>query len=214
MYMESYKGVTDVVTKHVWPIPALHVTRFCARLGISPNMVTLVSFIWPAQNPELVKKLSERNINVMAMDMVPRISRAQSLDALSSMANIGGYRAVVEGSQLYGRAVPMMMTAAGTVAAATIFGVGKTFFWPTMLAITSEQFPRGGALLLNLMGGAGMLSVMVALPVVGQMMDSSDTATALRQLSLLPAILSVVFAVLWWRQRQRGGYAVQALPHD
>lgn len=97
---------------------------------------------------------------------------------------------------------------------ATLFGVGKTFFWPTMLAITSEQFPRGGALLLNLMGGAGMLSVMVALPVVGQMMDSSDTATALRQLSLLPAILSVVFAVLWWQQRQRGGYAVQALPHD
>lgn len=45
MYLESYKGVTDVVTKHVWPIPALYVTRFCARSGISPNMVTLVSFI-------------------------------------------------------------------------------------------------------------------------------------------------------------------------
>jgi phosphatidylglycerophosphate synthase len=45
MYLESYKGVTDVVTKHVWPMPALYVTRFCARYGISPNMVTLVSFI-------------------------------------------------------------------------------------------------------------------------------------------------------------------------
>lgn len=45
MYMESYKGVTDVVTKHVWPVPALYVTRFCARFGITPNMVTLVSFI-------------------------------------------------------------------------------------------------------------------------------------------------------------------------
>lgn len=45
MYMQSYKGVTDVVTKHVWPVPALYVTRFCARTGISPNMVTLVSFI-------------------------------------------------------------------------------------------------------------------------------------------------------------------------
>lgn len=45
MYMESYKGVTDFVTKHLWPVPALYVTRFCARLGISPNMVTLVSFI-------------------------------------------------------------------------------------------------------------------------------------------------------------------------
>jgi phosphatidylglycerophosphate synthase len=45
MYLESYKGVTDVVTKHVWPVPALYVTRFCARTGISPNMVTLLSFI-------------------------------------------------------------------------------------------------------------------------------------------------------------------------
>lgn len=45
MYMASYKGVTDIVTKHVWPMPALYVTRFCARYGISPNMVTLVSFI-------------------------------------------------------------------------------------------------------------------------------------------------------------------------
>ena len=50
---------------------------------------TLVSFIWPAQNPELMQKLAERNVTVMAMDSVPRISRAQSLDALSSMANIG-----------------------------------------------------------------------------------------------------------------------------
>lgn len=57
---------------------------------------TLVSFIWPAQNPELVQKLAGKQINVLAMDMVPRISRAQSLDALSSMANIGGYRAVIE----------------------------------------------------------------------------------------------------------------------
>lgn len=45
MYMESYKGVTDIITKHVWPLPALYVTRFCAGRGISPNMVTLISFI-------------------------------------------------------------------------------------------------------------------------------------------------------------------------
>jgi NAD/NADP transhydrogenase alpha subunit len=57
---------------------------------------TLISFIWPAQNPELMEKLAARSINVMAMDSVPRISRAQSLDALSSMANIAGYRAIVE----------------------------------------------------------------------------------------------------------------------
>ena len=60
---------------------------------------TLISFIWPAQNPQLMEKLAARNINVMAMDSVPRISRAQSLDALSSMANIAGYRAIVEASK-------------------------------------------------------------------------------------------------------------------
>ncbi|MCS5946555.1 hypothetical protein LNP25_22630 [Klebsiella variicola subsp. variicola] len=64
---------------------------------------TLISFIWPAQNPQLMEKLAARNINVMAMDSVPRISRAQSLDALSSMANIAGYRAIVEAAHEFGR---------------------------------------------------------------------------------------------------------------
>ena len=58
---------------------------------------TLVSFIWPAQNPELLQALAARRCTVLAMDSVPRISRAQKLDALSSMANIGGDRAGVEG---------------------------------------------------------------------------------------------------------------------
>ena len=62
---------------------------------------TLVSFLYPAQNSDLVNRLSKKNINVLAMDMVPRISRAQSMDALSSMANIGGYRAVVEASHIF-----------------------------------------------------------------------------------------------------------------
>jgi NAD(P) transhydrogenase subunit alpha len=57
---------------------------------------TLVSFIWPAQNPELLQQLAARKATVLAMDSVPRISRAQKMDALSSMANIAGYRAVIE----------------------------------------------------------------------------------------------------------------------
>ncbi|BCV31322.1 NAD(P) transhydrogenase subunit alpha [Shewanella algae] len=85
---------------------------------------TLVSFIWPAQNPELVEKLSQRNINVMAMDMVPRISRAQSLDALSSMANIGGYRAVVEAAHEFGRFFTGQITAAGKVPPAKVLVIG------------------------------------------------------------------------------------------
>lgn len=64
---------------------------------------TLVSFIWPAQNPELVARLAAQGVNVLAMDMVPRISRAQSLDALSSMSNIAGYRAVIEAAHSFGR---------------------------------------------------------------------------------------------------------------
>lgn len=74
---------------------------------------TLVSFIWPAQNPELMEKLAARGVTVMAMDSVPRISRAQSLDALSSMANIAGYRAIVEAAHEFGRFFTGQITAAG-----------------------------------------------------------------------------------------------------
>ncbi|NLY64382.1 MAG: Re/Si-specific NAD(P)(+) transhydrogenase subunit alpha [Alcaligenaceae bacterium] len=85
---------------------------------------TLVSFIWPAQNPELVQKLAGNKINVLAMDMVPRISRAQSLDALSSMANIGGYRAVIEAAHHFGRFFTGQITAAGKVPPAKVLVIG------------------------------------------------------------------------------------------
>jgi len=85
---------------------------------------TLVSFIWPAQNPELISKLAERNITAMAMDSVPRISRAQSLDALSSMANIAGYRAIVEAAHEFGRFFTGQITAAGKVPPAKVMIIG------------------------------------------------------------------------------------------
>ena len=85
---------------------------------------TLVSFLFPAQNSDLVNKLSQKNINVLAMDMVPRISRAQSMDALSSMANIGGYRAVVEASHNFGRFFTGQITAAGKVPPAKVLVIG------------------------------------------------------------------------------------------
>lgn len=84
----------------------------------------LVSFIWPAQHPELLDTLAKHNITVMAMDMVPRISRAQSLDALSSMANIGGYRAVVEAAHAFGRFFTGQITAAGKVPPAKVLVIG------------------------------------------------------------------------------------------
>ena len=76
---------------------------------------TLISFLWPAQNPELLKQLTETGGTVMAMDSVPRISRAQKVDALSSMANIAGYRAVIEAAQHFGRFFTGQITAAGKV---------------------------------------------------------------------------------------------------
>lgn len=85
---------------------------------------TLISFIWPAQNPELLRKLTEKGITVMAMDSVPRISRAQKVDALSSMANIAGYRAVIEAAQHFGRFFTGQITAAGKVLPAKVLVIG------------------------------------------------------------------------------------------
>jgi NAD(P) transhydrogenase subunit alpha len=92
-----------------------------ARLG--PGK-TLISFLWPAQNEELLKRLTDSGATVMAMDSVPRISRAQKMDALSSMANIGGYRAVVEASQHFGRFFTGQITAAGKVPPAKVLVIG------------------------------------------------------------------------------------------
>ena len=85
---------------------------------------TLISFIGPAQNKELLSKLAAKNINVMAMDSVPRISRAQSMDALSSTANIAGYRAVIEASHYFGRFFAGQVTAAGKVPPAKVLIIG------------------------------------------------------------------------------------------
>ncbi len=85
---------------------------------------TLISFIWPAQNDELMQKLADKKVTVMAMDAVPRISRAQKLDALSSMANIAGYRAVVEASNHFGRFFTGQITAAGKVPPAKVMIIG------------------------------------------------------------------------------------------
>ncbi|MEZ5446930.1 MAG: Re/Si-specific NAD(P)(+) transhydrogenase subunit alpha [Gammaproteobacteria bacterium] len=85
---------------------------------------TLVSFIWPAQNPELMQRLAARKATVLAMDSVPRISRAQKLDALSSMANIAGYRAIIEAAHHFGRFFTGQITAAGKVPPAKVFVIG------------------------------------------------------------------------------------------
>ena len=84
----------------------------------------LISFIYPAQNKELVERLAARKAIVLGMDAVPRISRAQKLDALSSMANISGYRAVIEAANSFGRFFTGQITAAGKVPPAKLMVIG------------------------------------------------------------------------------------------
>lgn len=84
----------------------------------------LISFIWPAQNEALMQKLAAKNATVLAMDSVPRMSRAQKLDALSSMANIAGYRAIVEAAQHFGRFFTGQITAAGKIPPAKVLVIG------------------------------------------------------------------------------------------
>ncbi len=85
---------------------------------------TLISFFWPAQNAELLDLCRDKGATVIAMDMVPRISRAQKMDALSSMANIAGYRAVIEAGSNFGRFFTGQVTAAGKVPPAKVLVVG------------------------------------------------------------------------------------------
>ncbi|WP_418604476.1 MFS transporter [Hwangdonia sp.] len=80
-----------------------------------------------------------------------------------------------------------------TFVAAAIFAIGVTFFWPTMLGFVAEYLPETGALGLSIMGGAGMFSVSIVLPVMGKLMDDANAAEALRTMSILPAILIVAF---------------------
>ncbi len=94
------------------------------EVGLLHEGQMLVSFIWPAQNPALMQSLAARKVTVLAMDSVPRISRAQKLDALSSMANIGGYRAVIEAAHEFGRFFTGSITAAGKVPPAKVFVIG------------------------------------------------------------------------------------------
>lgn len=90
-----------------------------------------------------------------------------------------------------------------TFAAAAVFAVGVTFFWPTMLGFVAEYLPETGALGLSIMGGAGMLSVSVVLPVMGNMMDNASAIEALRTMSILPAILIVAFIGLYIYMKKR-----------
>lgn len=84
----------------------------------------LAAILNPYQDKASLKALADAGVTAFAMEFIPRITRAQVMDVLSSQANLAGYRAVIEGAEAYGRVLPMMMTAAGTVAAAKVFVMG------------------------------------------------------------------------------------------
>ena len=85
---------------------------------------TLVGVFNPYDNKEKIENLSKKNINIFSLEMLPRITRAQSMDILSSQANLAGYKAVIESFANFDKAIPMMMTAAGTIPAAKVLVVG------------------------------------------------------------------------------------------
>ncbi|WP_346837342.1 Re/Si-specific NAD(P)(+) transhydrogenase subunit alpha [Microbulbifer sp. SAOS-129_SWC] len=95
-----------------------------AELELIPEGATLVAFLKPAQNYALLQQLAEKNINALAVESVPRISRAQKMDALSSMANIAGYRAVIEAAHNFGRFFTGQITAAGKIPPAKVLVIG------------------------------------------------------------------------------------------
>ncbi len=133
-------------------------------------------------------------------------------------------------------ALSMANSPATAFMAATIWGVGVCYLWPTMLAAAAERFPRGGALLMGLMGTAGNLSIFLVLPKLGQIFDSAKielaggeaafnqlqgpelervlsaaSSESFRAVAILPAILLIVFGAIWLYDRSRGGYKPETL---
>lgn len=90
-----------------------------------------------------------------------------------------------------------------TIVGAVLFAIGITYFWPTMLGFCSEYIPRTGALGLSLLGGAGMVSVSMFLPVMGKILEENDTSVALQSMGILPLLMIVGFGVLFVLYRKK-----------
>ncbi len=113
----------DIVLK-VQPAPLHTQDDPLSELALLREGAIMVGLLSPFENRALIEHYTTRNITAFAMECIPRISRAQSMDALSSQSNLAGYKAVLDAASLYGRAIPMMMTAAGTIAPAKVLVLG------------------------------------------------------------------------------------------
>lgn len=89
---------------------------------------------------------------------------------------------------------------------ATVFAIGVCYFWPTMLGVVSERYPKGGALVIGLMGFVGMISVTNVVPIIGKIRDTHDAATSFRYVSVVPLALIILFGGLLVYYRSIGGY--------
>ena len=94
------------------------------KISIIKEKQTVIGIFDPYKNKDKIKNLSKKNINIFSLELLPRITRAQSMDVLSSQANLAGYKAVIESFSNFERVIPMMMTAAGTIPAAKVLVVG------------------------------------------------------------------------------------------
>lgn len=123
---DAYREVGGVIVDNAWDrdiVLAVGAPSDTQLLDMRPG-ATLISFLAPRQDPSLTRRIAAQGVNALSMDMVPRTSRAQALDALSSLANISGYRAVVEAAHAFGRFFTGQVTAAGKVPPATVFVIG------------------------------------------------------------------------------------------
>lgn len=100
------------------------------------------------------------------------------------------------------------------IAAATVFAIGVCYFWPTMLGVTSERFPAGGALALAIIGGTGTLSVAIMTRFIGRIYDLEGPRLALRYVVILPLVLIAIFSAVWLYDRASGGYKAVKLAAD
>jgi NAD(P) transhydrogenase subunit alpha len=115
----------DIILKICKPIgPGATIAKQADEVALMKTRAVLICLLEPFQDRELVDAIAARGITAFALEMVPRITRAQSMDVLSSQANIAGYKAVLDAVDAYGRVVPMMSTAAGRVPAAQAFVMG------------------------------------------------------------------------------------------
>ncbi len=128
---ESYRAVGASIAPNaaaLWAgVDAVYKVRAPSanEVALMKEGLILISFIWPAQNPELMQQLAARKVTVLAMDCLPRmLSRAQKMDALTSMAGVSGYRAVIEAANAFGRFFNGQVTAAGKIPPAKVFIAG------------------------------------------------------------------------------------------